>query len=169
MAVRIRELRANDTPALSSLLRRVEVFEPHEIVVAEELIEAALGGSPDYRIYVAETNSCAAASGVGTVVGYVCHGHNPVTDSVHDLYWIAVDPATQGRGVARELLTHTEDRVRGLGGRGIVIETSSRREYEPARKLYERCGYRKAADIPDFYKPGDHMLMYLKFFDPRFA
>src|SRR5262249_2814781 len=105
-------------------------------------------------------------SGRGGIVGYICHGHNPVTDAIHDVYWIAVDPRAQGRGVGARLLEFAEERVRALRGRGIVIETSSRLEYAAARRLYEKAGYRRAAEIADFYKPGDHQLIYMKFVAP---
>lgn len=164
MGVCIRAVTSGDVGALHTLLRRVSVFDPHEVSVAEELLTEALSGSRDYVIHVAEEigpNPAPYAS--GRVVGYVCHGHNPVTDALYDLYWIAVDPAAQGHGVGRALVAHTEECVRRARGRGILIETSSRAEYASARRLYEACGYRKAAEIADFYKPGDGMLMYLKF------
>jgi ribosomal protein S18 acetylase RimI-like enzyme len=159
--VRIRDITADDSAPIERLLRRVTIFEPHEVRVANELVAEALGGSRDYLIYVAEETGSQPA-GRCEVVGYVCHGHNPVTDAIHDVYWIAVDPVSRGRGIGRRLMAFTEERVRALQGRGVVIETSSRKEYEPARRLYETCGYRRAAEIADFYKPGDHQLVYMK-------
>ena len=152
-----------DRRPLEQLLDRVEVFEPHEIRVAMELVASALGTSGDYLIYVAEEMG---EPNRGPIIGYICHGHNPVTDAIHDVYWIAVDPRVQGQGVGARLLGFAEERVRALRGRGIVIETSSRHEYAAARRLYEKAGYRKAADIADFYKPGDHQLIYMKFVAP---
>jgi ribosomal protein S18 acetylase RimI-like enzyme len=43
-----------------------------------------------------------------------------------------------------------------------MIETSSRRDYEPARSLYERMGFREVARIPDFYSRGDAKIIYEK-------
>jgi ribosomal protein S18 acetylase RimI-like enzyme len=163
MDVRIRDLRFDDRSSLERLLRRVAVFEPHEIRVAMELVAGAMDTSGDYLIYVAEEATGRDRSDRGSIVGYICHGHNPVTDAIHDVYWIAVDPGVQGSGIGRRLLEFAEERVRVLNGRGIVIETSSRSEYAAARRLYEKSGYRKAAEIPDFYKPGDHQLIYMKF------
>jgi ribosomal protein S18 acetylase RimI-like enzyme len=165
-SIRIRDLEVDDQAPLERLLRRVEVFEPHEIRVAMELIAGALGTSGDYLIYVAEDKGDRGALHGGAILGYICHGHNPVTDAVHDVYWIAVDPSVQGRGVGGQLLGFAEERVRALNGRAIVIETSSRNQYAAARRLYEKHGYRKAADIADFYKPGDHQLIYMKFVNP---
>lgn len=140
-------------------MRDVGVFETHEIAIAEELIDEAIAGSHDYAIAVAGP----AANGT-SAVGYACYGHNPVTDAMYDLYWIVIHPMAQGRGVGRALLEETERQVRLRGGRGMTIETSSREPYAPARRLYQRCGYRLAASIDDFYKPGDGLSMYVKFF-----
>jgi ribosomal protein S18 acetylase RimI-like enzyme len=164
MDVHVRDLKPADHDALEQLLHRVGVFETHEIKVAMELVAGALGPAGDYLIHVAEASGASHdAGGAPPVIGYICHGHNPVTDAIYDVYWIAVDPRMQSRGVGHRLLTFTEDRVGALNGRGVVIETSSRDEYAAARRLYERCGYKKVAEIADFYKPGDNQLIYMKF------
>ena len=164
VSFRIRPVTPDDRNALCALVREVGVFESHEIAIADELIDAALAGSVDYAITVADSQAVNGAS----VVGYVCYGHNPVTDAMYDLYWIAIHPTAQGRGCGRALLEDTERRIRAHAGRGMTIETSSREPYAPARRLYERCGYRLAASIDDFYKPGDGLSLFVKFFtDPR--
>jgi ribosomal protein S18 acetylase RimI-like enzyme len=160
VSIRIRPVTPDDRNALCALVRKVGVFESHEIAIADQLIDEAVAGSVDYAVTVAETSTSNATH----VVGYVCFGHNPVTDAIYDLYWIAIDPDAQGRGWGRAILEDTERRIRALGGRGMTIETSSREPYAPARRLYERCGYRLAASIDDFYKPGDGLSLFVKFF-----
>jgi ribosomal protein S18 acetylase RimI-like enzyme len=165
MNTRIRPIQPADAQEIQVLLRRVSVFEPHEVAVAEELVAESLNGSSDYVINVAEEADADGAdgnAGRNRIVGYVCHGHNPVTDALYDVYWIAVDPAMQGRGMGRALLACAEQSVREARGRGLVIDTSSRDIYQPARRLYESCGYRRVAEIPDFYRPGDGLVMYMK-------
>ena len=160
--MRIRDVTSGDRAALCGLLRRVNIFEPHEIRVAEELIDQRLAGSTDYLIYVADEEI--EDDGTGRrLAGFICHGHNPVTDAVHDIYWIAVEPGVQRRGTGRALLSYAESRVREMAGRAITIETSSRQEYRAARGLYEACGYSRVAEIADFYKPGEAMRTYMKF------
>jgi ribosomal protein S18 acetylase RimI-like enzyme len=160
--VRIRPIQPADAQGVGTLLRRLSVFEPHEIAVADELVAESLGGNSDYVINVAQEEGRDGNAGAGGIVGYVCHGHNPVTDAIYDVYWIAVDPTVQGRGVGRALLAHAESCVRDATGRGLIIDTSSRDIYRPARRLYEACGYRRVAEIPDYYKPGDGLVMYMK-------
>ena len=161
--MRIRNVKSGDRAALHALVRHVNIFEPHEIRVAEELIEERLAGSADYLIYIAEEEAEAEAAAVGTrLLGFVCHGHNPVTDAVHDIYWIVVEPSAQRRGVGRALLSYAENRVREMAGRAIRIETSGQPQYRAAEELYEACGYSRVAEIADFYKPGDAMRTYMK-------
>jgi ribosomal protein S18 acetylase RimI-like enzyme len=160
VSIRIRPVTPDDRNALCALVRKVGVFESHEIAIADQLIDEAIAGSADYAVAVAESSASIGAS----IVGYVCYGHNPVTDAIFDLYWIAIHPDCQGRGWGRALLEDTERRICARGGRGMTIETSSREPYAPARRLYERCGYRLAASIDDFYKPGDGLSLFVKFF-----
>jgi ribosomal protein S18 acetylase RimI-like enzyme len=165
MNISIRPLAADDLTALRGLLRAIGVFEAHEIVVAEELLDAALAGDPDYTVYVAELKAGdAGESPTRAVMGYVCYGRNPVTDALYDVYWIGVDPSMQRHGAGRALLVHAEACVRRAGGRGLVIDTSSRAEYQAAHHLYARCGFQRVAEVPDYYKPGDSLLLYMKVF-----
>ena len=85
-----------------------------------------------------------------------------MTEGTYDLYWIAVDPTEQGRGIAHALDEAVTDAVRREGGRWILAETSSTAPYEPARRFYLRRGYTLIERIPDFYRPGDDRLTFGK-------
>lgn len=98
----------------------------------------------------------------GQLLSYACFGHHPLTQSTFDLYWIAVDPAAQGRGIGHALLGRVEAEVRARGGRLLVIETSGTTAYAAARRLYETSGYRCEAVIHDFYAPGDDLVIFGK-------
>ncbi len=49
-----------------------------------------------------------------------------------------------------------------MGGRLILIETSSNPNYEAARNLYHSHGYIEVSTIPDFYSPGDNKITFWK-------
>jgi ribosomal protein S18 acetylase RimI-like enzyme len=85
-----------------------------------------------------------------------------LTQGTYDLYWIAVDPAVQGRGVGQALLSGAEAEVRARGGRLMLIETSATADYAAARRLYATCDFRLEATVHDFYAPGDHLLIFAK-------
>ena len=109
----------------------------------------------------------AFASPDRTLVGYACYGATPATDRTYDLYWIAVDPAVQGTGAGTFLITEVERRLESAGARLLVIETSSRAEYEPTRRFYLARGYTEAARVGEFYAPGDDRVIYTKRLGPR--
>jgi GNAT superfamily N-acetyltransferase len=96
------------------------------------------------------------------ILGYACYGPRSLTSGTYDLYWIAVDPAIHRGGVGRKLLVASEDAVRKLGGRLIVLETSGLPKYEPTRKFYLSTGYTLEATLRDFYSAGDDLVIFTK-------
>lgn len=155
----LRDLEPGDREILPALLADTGMFAPMEIAVALELADIALKGAEpaDYHFRI-------AAETGGPMIGYACFGPTPLAEGTFDLYWIAVSPAFQGRGVGRLLLTAAEDEARKRGGRLMVVETSSREKYAPTRDFYLAAGYGLAARIPDFYRPGDDKLIYVRYF-----
>jgi ribosomal protein S18 acetylase RimI-like enzyme len=83
----------------------------------------------------------------------------------YDLYWMAVSPHHQGKGYGRKLVEWLETRVREIGGRLIIIETSSTPKYEPTRRFYLGLNYPEVARIPDYYQDGDDRVIYVKRMD----
>ncbi len=130
------------------------VFRPEEVATAVELLDASLDGDDDYRFLGAYDGD--------DLVGYACWGPTPGTVATADLYWIVVDAGRQGRGIGTTLLSAVEEQLKADGSRLIVVETSSRADYAPTRAFYERRGYGRVATIPDYYAPGDDLVIYLK-------
>jgi D-alanine-D-alanine ligase len=145
-----------DRAALARLIDSTEVFYPAERRVALELLaeRVARGTRSGYFFCFAEI--------AGTLVGYCAWGPVPLTRESYDLYWIAVDPAHQGRGLGRRLLERAERDVVRRGGARLYIETSSRAPYRRTRRFYRDAGYRRAARLADFYARGDHKLIFCK-------
>jgi ribosomal protein S18 acetylase RimI-like enzyme len=98
----------------------------------------------------------------GRAAGYACFGPHPLTQGTYDLYWIAVDPIAQGRGIGHALLMQAESEVQARSGRLLLIETSDTPVYASARRLYETSGYRCEATVHDFYASGDSLLIFAK-------
>jgi D-alanine-D-alanine ligase len=96
------------------------------------------------------------------VLGYACYGPRSLTSGTYDLYWIAIDPTIHRGGLGRKLLSASEDAIRKLGGRLIVLETSGLPAYEPTRKFYLATGYTREATLKDFYSPGDDLVIFTK-------
>ena len=65
----------------------------------------------------------------------------------------------QGRGIGRALVREVETKLTGRGGRLLVVETSSRPDYDGTRTFYARSGYVEAARVRDFYAPADDRIL----------
>ena len=156
MATKIRAMRRADKRRLMDILRRTPQFKPGEVLVAEEVIDSCLkdGRHSGYNTLVAEDENGPA--------GYICYGPTPLTEDTWDVYWEAVAPERQGRGIGGALMEAAEKEIRRARGRLILIETSSTPSYEKTRRFYENHGYEIISHIPDFYTPGDDRLILRK-------
>ncbi len=85
-----------------------------------------------------------------------------MTDNRFDVYWIAVRKDLQGNGVGGMILREGEKKIRGLGGKVVYIETSSRNDYRPTLAFYRGQHYVEVAHIPDFYRDGDGKIILMK-------
>jgi GNAT superfamily N-acetyltransferase len=159
IAVR-RDVRPSDRGQIQHLLDATGFFNREELVVAMELVDDRLieGDDSHYRFLVAEHGS--------RVAGYACWGPIPGTADSVDLYWIAVDPVCQGLGVGRALLAETERWIVEAGRHRVWVETAGRPQYQPTRAFYLGCGYRVAAQLEDFYGPGDDKVVFLRVLGP---
>lgn len=150
------DLQAEDPERIRRLVTITGFFNPAEIDVAEELVRERLakGAAGGYHFVMAEH--------YGRLVGYACYG--PIAGSANsfDLYWIAVHPDFQRRGLGRRLIRESERLIHRAGGRRIYVDTSQRAEYASTRIFYENSGYRLEALLPDFYAPGDGKAIYCK-------
>jgi ribosomal protein S18 acetylase RimI-like enzyme len=159
--IRLGALRPHDRARVAELLVSTNAFSRDEIAVALELFDASIADGPlagaDDAL-VRDYEFVGAFDG-DRLIGYSCVGPTPATDGTFDLYWLAVDPAAQGKGVGRALVREVERDLRSRGARLLLVETSSRPDYENTRAFYARCGYIEAARIKDFYAPADDRIM----------
>ena len=156
----IRPMARSDKSFVMELIAATDFFRPEEVEVAEELIDIYLThpDQKDYDVVVIESDE-------HEVAGYLTWGGTAMAVGTYDLYWMAVSPHHQGKGYGRQLVAWLEARVKELGGRLIIIETSSSPKYEPTRGFYLGLKYREIARIPDYYQDGDDRVIYIKRMD----
>jgi ribosomal protein S18 acetylase RimI-like enzyme len=131
-------------------------FSGEETAVLEEILGDCLNNPQTTYVLLDAVED-------GRVEGFVFFGRTPMTRCCWDIYWIAVRSHRQGRGLGGQLLEKAERYIRGRDGSGVVrIETSTRSEYDAARRVYERQGYREAGRIPGFYGQGDDLVIYYR-------
>jgi len=150
------ELQPQDPERIRRLTEITGFFSTAEVEVAVELVNERLAkGVPSgYHFVLAEH--------YGRLAGYACYGPVACTASSYDLYWIAVHPDYQGKGLGRRILKETERLIRESSGSRVYVETSQRVQYASTRAFYENCGYRQETVLVDFYAPGDGKVVYCK-------
>ncbi len=153
----IRPLISQDKDKILRLLRQRGTFTEREVQVALEVIDETLRQpeGKDYHIFCTD-------DGLDCLIGYICFGPIPLTDNCYDLYWIAVDKRFARKGIGGKLLGFMEEFVIRKGARHIYVDTSSTPPSEPARSFYEKHGYHVGCVLNDFYREGDHKMIFMK-------
>ncbi len=152
----IRPLQPGEEPAIGEVLLASRLFADDEIdaALAQARAFVSRGGSSDYQLFVSEDRE--------RLAGFVSIGPTPRHQGVYDLYWIAVAPADQGRGIGSLLLWFAEDWARGQGGTTILIETWSGDAFASTRRFYQRRGYTEESRVIDFRRARNDRIILSK-------
>ncbi len=153
----LEDVREEDIERVRSLVAATRFFSTEEVSIAAELVETRvkLGAASGYSFILAEEPGARLA-------GYACFGPTSGAPGRFDLYWIVVRPARQGTGLGSELLRLAEAAMSREGGERVYVDTSSSDLYAPTRSFYRARGYRKVAELPDFYRDGDNKVILVK-------
>lgn len=144
-------------PEILAVASKISQFSKEDQSCIAELWQESLSSKTDpdrYHFLVAKDEN--------RIVGFACYGHRPLTQGSYDFYWLGVEPEFQHQGIGHALMHAVEDEIKQAGGYLIMLETSSMREYDFTRDAYQKFGYQQVAEIPDFYEPGDGLVIYVK-------
>ena len=147
--------------AIVSVAKKIKHFSHEDINCIEDLWKESLHSDTDpdrYHFIIAKNAK--------QVLGFACYGHRPLTEGTYDFYWLGVDPTFQKKGIGRALIEQVENEIRDKKGYLLIIETSSLEAFSLPRAIYISFGYQLVAQIPDFYKPGDGLVIYTKKLSP---
>ena len=147
---------ADDVGRVRSLVAGTGFFNAAEVEVAADLVTERLtkGIRSGYHFVLAERGS--------TLVAYACYGPIEGTQGSFDLYWIAVAPEEQRRGLGAQVYARAEAAMRKAGAKHVYADTSSSDRYAGTRGFYQRMGFHEEARLADFYGPGDGKIIYMK-------
>jgi len=134
------------------------VFNAEEVDTVNELFDGYLR---DPQLSGYNFLSCRDAAS-DALLGFACWGPTALSHGAADLYWICTSAEAQGRGVGAALFRAVEAAVRGMGRWLIVIWTSNRPDYAPARDFYLRQGCALQTQIVDFYARGEDLCVFIK-------
>ncbi|MDW8327690.1 MAG: GNAT family N-acetyltransferase [Anaerolineales bacterium] len=145
-----------DRLSILDVARSTGVFTAEEIATVDELFAGYLR-DPQASGY----NFLSCREG-DEVLGFACWGPTALSKGAADLYWICTAQRAQRRGVAAALFRAVEEAVANLGRWLIVIWTSSREAYAPARNFYLRMGCVLQTQIADFYDRGEDLCIFVR-------
>ena len=148
------QLIPQDLPAIERMLRDVGVFNPAEVDCCLLLAQETLDGNDEYAWFLAEEDEQLQA--------LICYGPVDLTERTYDLYWILRSPMVKSKGAAAAVLRAAEDDLRRRQARLFVLNTSGTSPYTPAHQFYLRNGFELSARIPEYYRPGDDLLIFTK-------
>ena len=150
------EVLSSDRERVRAMVRSTAFFSAQEEDVAVELVEERLakGEASGYHFLFLDLGP--------EPMAYACFGPVPCTRESFHLYWIVVDQELRGRGIGPHLMRLVEERIRDMGGTRVYAETSSRTQYAPTQRFYEKCGFSAEARLKDYYAPEEDLLIYSK-------
>lgn len=154
----LRNARADETDKLVAIGLSTGLFSSEEA-------DALLGTS--LRMCVHGSQPGARAARVATcddrIAGWTFLAADESASGVWELFWIGVSREAEGTGAGTALLRDAEQEARAAGARLLLVSTSSTDATARARAFYERMGYDRCGQIPDFYGDGgDDKVIYAK-------
>jgi ribosomal protein S18 acetylase RimI-like enzyme len=151
---------AEDVERVRALVARTGFFNAAEIELAADLVSERVARDTRSGYHFVLAERCSA------LLAFACYGLIYGTRESFELYWIAVAPEEQGRGLGREIYARAEAAMREAGAGRVYADTSSSERYVPTRGFYRRLGFVEQAHLPDFYAPGDGKFIYVKALTP---
>jgi len=140
--------------AIMDALRLKGAFTSDDLLLASDCIKEKLENRQGYEVKVAEFN--------GLAIGFICYSKIPSSDRSYELYWLAIHPAMQGKGLGTSLLVEAEKDIKAKGGKTVILDTTSKEGYSAARHLYEKSGYKLVSKIDRLYSEKEDHLTYRK-------
>jgi GNAT superfamily N-acetyltransferase len=149
--IETRAMTRSDLNAVSSILDGTGLF-PSEMLA--EMAEPYLSG--------AEPDIWLVAHNGPSLLGFAYCEPERMTDGTYNLLAIAVDPDQQSSGIGQQLVAAVEQAAKAIGGRILLVETSSLPEYKRTRLFYGQLSFDQEAIIREFYATGEDKVVFWK-------
>ncbi|KAJ0401427.1 hypothetical protein P43SY_000995 [Pythium insidiosum] len=155
-AASVRATERSDIPALKAVIDTSDLF-PSEMLddmIAPFFNVAATDEEPRPE-WLTLVDPASGPVGVAYAI------HEKLTDRTWNLLLIAVHGDKRGRGLGSLLLGEVERVLKTQrDARILLVETSSTEAYSSTRRFYEKRGYARVAQIPEFYEDGDDKIVF---------
>jgi ribosomal protein S18 acetylase RimI-like enzyme len=149
---KIRAVTQDDVEGLKKVVDSSELF-PSEYL--DDMISDYLINADTQDIWFAHFDGTTP-----NAIGYCVP--EKLTDGTYNLLAIGVSQSAQRNGLATAMMQYIEQVLRRMGGRILIVETSSDDAQIGARKFYQKIGYTQMAVITDFWKDGEDKIVFWK-------
>lgn len=135
-----------------------QTWAPNEKAFVEQAPVDSLVGGVNHRYWYVEKN--------GEIVGAIGVRENKYGSGGYEMDedYVAVHKLYRRSGIASQLLEAVENYIKEKRGRYLHVLTCDIDSYKPARLFYKKNGYKKVAEIPDYYVKGEGRIDYFKKF-----
>ncbi len=148
----IRPTTADDIPGLKAVAEQTGLF-PADMV--PELLADFLSEEGNNEIWLTGVEE-------GTPVAMCYAAPEEMTDGTWNMLAIAVLPELQRQEVGTDMVGAIETLLKQGGQRILVVDTSGKEQFAPARSFYVKNGYTEEARIRDFWSDGDDKVIFRK-------
>ncbi len=147
----VRPLRAEDVEACAAIMSGLPLWRAYAVTMrdARETFHAALRGAAQVQV----------AEDAGRVLGFVEYLVRGTFGHSGYVWAVGVAANAQGRGVGGLLMDAAEAKIFEAGPNVFLLVSASN---AGARRFYERRGYRRVGEIPDYVRPGLTEILYRK-------
>lgn len=138
------------------IAERTSAFNPAEIEILNEVLTDHFDNPKTTYILFEEKDN-------DKLIGFAIFGRSPMTKFSWDIYWMVVDKEFQRKGIGKKLQRSIEAHVLSRDKKAnLIVETSSKPEYNATRSFYKNSGFKEMGQIPDFYKEDDSLVVFYK-------
>ena len=104
----------------------------------------------------------------GVPRAFAVFGRECCCDALVYMSWICVDNSLRGMGLGGKLMAEVLADIWAAGARKLLLQTSGRPQYAPTRAFYEKLGFKREAEIADYYTAGESSVFY-SIYNPAFV
>ena len=147
----IREGTRDDIPACAAIIADSLLWREFGRTIADAVDAVETSLIPGHRLWVHETD--------GRAEGFVIVYERGMMGEFGYIRLIGVSATRRGGGIGTVLLAKAEEHLFALSPFVFLTVTDFNTD---ARRLYERLGYERIGEIPDYRRPGTGEFLMLK-------
>jgi len=149
-------VRLKDAERIRSLVAATGAFSLYQTEAVSESVDLRLtnGVSAGFDFVLAERD--------GRLVGCASFGRVGGTEGSFTLYWVAVEPTAQSKGLGSLLLEKAEAVMRSMAGVSVYADASTTEQHKSYRSFLVSMGFHEQTRLEGYYRKGESRIIFEK-------